>query len=102
MIRRLLLYAVVLPTVSWAAMLGPLLSQAADPAQRVVRVGFVSPFSPSTDLRSADGCWHRLQELGWVEGQNLIVESRWAVATLAAKYRSPPCIRFANSWNREG
>ena len=78
MIRRLLLYAVVLPTVSWAAMLGPLLSQAADPAQRVVRVGFVSPFSPSADLRSADGFWQRLRELGWVEGQNLIIEARWA------------------------
>ena len=102
MIRRLLLYAAVLSVASWFAVLAPSLSRAADPAQRVVRVGFVSPFSPSTDLRSADGFWHRLRELGWVEGQNLIVESRWAVATLAAKYRSPPCIRFANSWNREG
>jgi putative ABC transport system substrate-binding protein len=59
-------------------MLGALLSQAADPAQRVVRVGFVSPFSLSTDQRSVDGFWQRLRELGWVEGHNLIIEARWA------------------------
>jgi putative tryptophan/tyrosine transport system substrate-binding protein len=76
--RRRLLHAVVLPSLLWIAVLGPLLSQAAEPTQRVVRVGFVSPFSLSTDQRSVDGFWQRLRELGWVEGQNLIVEARWA------------------------
>ena len=78
MIRRLFLYAVVLPSVSWIAVLSPLLLHAAEPTQRVVRVGFVSPFSLSTDQRSVDGFWQRLRELGWVEGQNLIIEARWA------------------------
>ena len=81
MIRRLLLYAVILPSVSWAVLLPPSVSRAAEPAQRVVRVGFVSPHSPSTDVRSVDGFWQRLRELGWVEGQNLIVEARWAGAS---------------------
>lgn len=51
---------------------------AADPAQKVVRLGFVDPHSPSTGLRGVDGFWQRLRELGWVEGQNLVVERRWA------------------------
>ena len=51
---------------------------AADPDQNVARLGFVDPHSPSTDLRGVDEFWQRLHQLGWVEGQNLIVEKRWA------------------------
>ena len=78
MIRRLLLYAVMLPSVSWVAL--PSVSRAGEPA-RVVRVGFVSPHSPPTDVRSVNEFWRRLRELGWVEGQNLIIEARWAQAS---------------------
>jgi putative ABC transport system substrate-binding protein len=49
--------------------------------QKVARVGFVSPHSPSTDVRSVNEFWRRLRELGWVEGQNLIIEARWAEAS---------------------
>ena len=78
MIRRFLLYATVLLSV-WVAVLGPLPSHAAEPAERVVRVGFVSPFSPSSDPQSQTAAfWERLHELGWTEGQNLIIEARWA------------------------
>ena len=45
---------------------------------KVVRVGFVGPASPSTLARGVSAFWERLRELGWVEGQNLIIESRWA------------------------
>ena len=48
---------------------------AADPTQKVARLGFVDPASRSA--RSA-ALWERLRELGWVEGQNLVVETRWA------------------------
>ena len=78
MIRRFLLYAAVLLSV-WVAVLGPSASRAAEPAQRLVRVGFVSPFSPSSDPQSQTAAfWKRLHELGWAEGQNLIIETRWA------------------------
>ena len=50
----------------------------ADPVQRVMRLGFVSPNSPSTDSRGPAAFWERLRELGWVEGQSLVIETRWA------------------------
>jgi putative ABC transport system substrate-binding protein len=43
-----------------------------------VRVGFVDPESPSTAARGVTQFWERLRELGYVEGQNLVIESRWA------------------------
>jgi len=46
--------------------------------QNVVRLGFVAPGSPSTTSIGFAAFWNRLHELGWVEGQNLVVERRWA------------------------
>jgi putative ABC transport system substrate-binding protein len=43
-----------------------------------VRLGFVHPQSPSTANRGVTAFWERLRELGWVEGQNLVIEARWA------------------------
>jgi len=56
----------------------PLAARAADPAQKVVRIGFVHPQSPSTANRGVAAFWERLRELGYVEGQNLVIEARWA------------------------
>jgi putative ABC transport system substrate-binding protein len=61
-----------------AGALGSRLVRAAEPAQKVVRLGFVFPNSPSTAPPGASAFWERLRELGWIEGQNLIVERRWA------------------------
>ena len=46
--------------------------------QKVVRLGFVAAGPPSASSARFDGFWNRLHELGWVEGQNLVVERRWA------------------------
>ena len=46
--------------------------------QRVVRMGFVSAGSPSAPSSTIAEFWNRLHELGWVEGQNLVVERRSA------------------------
>jgi len=51
---------------------------AAEPAQKVARVGFVSPTSSSSDPRGMTAFMDRLRELGYVDGQNLILEARWA------------------------
>ena len=51
-------------------------AHAAEPAPRVVRVAFVDPYSASSaTAREGSAFWTRLQELGWVQGRNLIVET---------------------------
>jgi hypothetical protein len=52
--------------------------RAEEPARKVVRLGFVHPQSPSTANRGVTAFWERLRELGWVDGQNLVTEARWA------------------------
>jgi putative ABC transport system substrate-binding protein len=64
--------------IAAAAVLAPPLSRAAEPSQRVVRVGFVHTASPSTATGGVTAFWERLRELGYVEGENLVVEARWA------------------------
>jgi len=61
-----------------ASALGSRFSRATEPSRRVVRVGFVGPGSPPTAARGTTALWERLRELGWVEGQNLVIEARWA------------------------
>ena len=51
---------------------------AANAADKVARLGFVGAEAPSTGLRGVAVFWERLRELGWVEGQNLVIEARWA------------------------
>ena len=48
------------------------LAAEAQPAGKVYRVGYLSAGSPSEYLNQG------LKELGWIDGQNLIVERRWA------------------------
>jgi len=64
--------------VAAATMFAVQLVWAVEPSQKVVRVGFVSPYSPSTATRSLSAFWGRLRELGYVEGRNLVIEARWA------------------------
>ena len=69
--------ALSLSAVALAGFTAPAAS-AADPALRVVRLGFVGPTSPSGDPRGISAFKDRLRELGYVEGQNLFIEARWA------------------------
>ncbi len=48
------------------------------PARPSVKIGVVSPAASSTNARAFTAFWERLRELGYREGQNLVVESRWA------------------------
>jgi len=68
--------SILLFLITAAASLSPL--HAVESGQKVARLGFVSPQSPSTQLRGAGVFWEHLHELGYVEGQNLIIEARWA------------------------
>ena len=53
-------------------------ASAADPSPRVARVGFVGPLSAAAISSYNGAFWKRLPELGWVPGQNLVIESRSA------------------------
>jgi putative tryptophan/tyrosine transport system substrate-binding protein len=68
----------------FASLLVPiaLVAHSAEPVGRSVRVGFVHPQSPSTALHGVSEFWDRMRELGYVEGQNLVIEARWAEGRL--------------------
>ena len=54
------------------------LSARAQQSTRVATVGFLDATSRSTQGQIASEFVQRLRELGWREGQNLVVEVRWA------------------------
>jgi putative tryptophan/tyrosine transport system substrate-binding protein len=76
--QRSVLAAALSVTALACAAIWPNLVCAADPAQRIVRMGFVSPLSAATISPYNNTFWKRLPELGWVEGQNLVIEARSA------------------------
>jgi putative tryptophan/tyrosine transport system substrate-binding protein len=76
--RRLALVALALHFSTMIIVLGSELARAAEPSPKVVRLGFVSPLSPSTDMQRVGALKERLRELGYVEGQNLVIDARWA------------------------
>jgi putative tryptophan/tyrosine transport system substrate-binding protein len=45
---------------------------------KVVRLGFVGASSSTTASQGLAAFWDRLRELGYIEGENLVVERRWA------------------------
>jgi ABC-type uncharacterized transport system substrate-binding protein len=54
----------------------------AQPTKKVPRIGVLSATSPSERWGAVDGFRQGLHELGWVEGQSITVEWRWAEGTL--------------------
>jgi hypothetical protein len=52
-------------------------SHAADLGHRIARVGYLSQLSPSADS-TFEAFSKRLRELGYIEGQNLFLEARFA------------------------
>jgi putative ABC transport system substrate-binding protein len=58
----------------------PLVATAQQPG-KAYRIGFLSAYSPpppSAPTPLLDAFWQQLRELGWIEGQNLVIERRWA------------------------
>jgi putative tryptophan/tyrosine transport system substrate-binding protein len=68
-------------TLALAIFVAPLLANA-QPRGRVPRIGVLLPTSPSVRGAFGDAFWHGLRELGWVEGQSIVVEWRWAEGKL--------------------
>jgi putative ABC transport system substrate-binding protein len=57
-------------------LLGAPLSTYAEPAQKIPRIGLIRPGSPPDPL--VDAFVQGLRDLGYVEGQTMVIEYRWA------------------------
>jgi putative ABC transport system substrate-binding protein len=68
-------------TLALAVLVAPLVANA-QPWGRMPRIGVLSATSPAERWGAVDGLRHGLHELGWVEGQSITVEWRWAEGTL--------------------
>ena len=56
----------------------PFSTAAAQPREKVPRVGSLWPNTRSPHQRTLDAFQQGLRDLGWVEGKNIVVEYRWA------------------------
>ena len=54
------------------------LSAEAQQPKKVPRIGYLSPVDPASDSARAEGIRLALRELGYIEGQNIAVEYRYA------------------------
>src|SRR5438094_9705783 len=54
---------------------------AATQKPKLPRIGTLSAFSPRSQPERAP-FWQAMNELGWIEGQNILVERRWAEGRL--------------------
>jgi putative ABC transport system substrate-binding protein len=68
----------LLVTLALGLLVAPLAAEA-QPAGKVYRVGILAPGFPPSDAERQRGPFRQmLRELGWVVGQNLVLEERWA------------------------
>jgi putative tryptophan/tyrosine transport system substrate-binding protein len=67
-------------TLALSLLLTPLVVAVQQP-RKVYRIGFLGagpPLPRSVPSPMRDAFWQRLQELGWIAGQSMVFESRWA------------------------
>ena len=69
---------VALVAVLAVSLLAALLAADAQQAGKVPRIGFLGVSSPSDRPLLLDAFRQRLRELGWVEGQNIVIDYRYA------------------------
>jgi putative tryptophan/tyrosine transport system substrate-binding protein len=60
----------ILAMVPWA--------EAQLPGQKIHRIGYLQDTSPAVDPRRHEAFLQGLRALGWVEGQNLVIDHRYA------------------------
>jgi putative tryptophan/tyrosine transport system substrate-binding protein len=68
-------------TLPLAVLVAPLVADA-QPRGSMPRIGVLSSTSPAEPGAFLEGFRHGLHELGWVEGQSIVVEWRWAEGQL--------------------
>jgi putative tryptophan/tyrosine transport system substrate-binding protein len=68
---------------SLAGTLGAPLAARAQQTGKVYRIGFLSPNSPAATAPYSEAFRRGLRELGWIEGQNIVIEYRFAEGKFA-------------------
>src|SRR5262245_18636280 len=63
--------------VTWAILAAPLASDAQQPAQ-LPRIGYLAFNSAVTNRPRLSAFRETLRELGWIDGQNIVIETRFA------------------------
>src|SRR5215813_13782929 len=71
-------YTLITVLILLPALLAAPLAAQAQQAGKVPRIGFLSLTSPSDRPSLLDAFRQRLRELGWVEGQNIVIDYRYA------------------------
>ena len=61
-----------------AVLLATVCSARAQQPKKVHRIGYLSSFDPASESARSEGVWLALRELGYIEGQNIAVEYRYA------------------------
>ncbi len=64
-------------SIALAILAAPLAAEAQQPA-KVPRIGYLGPTSPSAGARLLESFRQGLRELGYIEGQNIFIDYRWA------------------------
>jgi putative tryptophan/tyrosine transport system substrate-binding protein len=75
--RRSFLPPILLSAALWLSF-SALEANAGDAQNKVAHVGYVDPDTRANARWGWPAFWKRMRELGWIEGQNLVVEARWA------------------------
>src|SRR5437773_7300378 len=90
------------PLVPVLALLAVPIAGDAQQLGRVYRIGWISGLSPSSAPHLSAAVIQSLRDLGWVEGQNLVIDYRYAEgrfdrlpALLAELLRAKPALIFA-------
>ena len=73
--------------------------------KKVPRIGYLSPNDPASESARAEAIRLALRERGYIEGQNIAIEYRYAEGKLIGSLSLPPswCVsRLISSWQQEG
>ena len=60
--------------------------------KKVPRIGYLSPFDPATESTRSEPFRLALRELGYIEGQNIAIEYRYAEGSQIGSLGLPPSL----------
>jgi putative ABC transport system substrate-binding protein len=77
---------IFLVTFAGGILIAPLAAEAQQPG-KAYRIGYVGNSSPSLEPKLLSAFRDGLRDLGYVEGQNILIEYRWAEGSIDSPLR---------------